>query len=503
MIKTASHGVSNRAAAGATVLIISRLIARFIDLATLLALGRLLSPADFGLVAIAMSVIMIVEAVFELPVGHALIRLPTITQAHYDTAFTLSLLRGLGVALILLVLSWPFAQFYGDDRLTALICALGIAPAARSLGSTRMIEFAKKLDFRRNLICEFVGKSAALTISVSLAWGTGSYWSIAAGTIAAPVAGDIASYFLAPYLPKLNLREWREFASFLGWSSASQAVNALNWQMDQLLLGRFISRLELGRFSMAANLAVLPTQIIVLQVLNPLMVAFSLIREDSRRLTRAYRDSATTVVAVGLPMMIGMSIIAEPMIRLILGEQWVESAAILRWLALAVIPSLFVAPFAALSMALNRTNLFLRLSLIEFFFKLPLIVFGTIYYGVHGVLVTRLATAVIMTGCSMLAVRELIGLSIRAQVFGPWRSLLSGIVMALAIMPFQSWLSGIREYGPLVLSLAAVVGLAAAVYTGSIFLLWRLAGCPGGFESKVVGFLRRYSRRAEKMPRRF
>ena len=202
-------------------------------------------------------------------------------------------------------------------------------------------------------------------------------------------------------------------------------------------------------------------------------------------------------------MMIGMSIIAEPMIRLILGEQWVESAAILRWLALAVIPSLFVAPFAALSMALNRTNLFLRLSLIEFFFKLPLIVFGTIYYGVHGVLVTRLATAVIMTGCSMLAVRELIGLSIRAQVFGPWRSLLSGIVMALAIMPFQSWLSGIREYGPLVLSLAAVVGLAAAVYTGSIFLLWRLAGCPGGFESKVVGFLRRYSRRAAKMPRRF
>jgi PST family polysaccharide transporter len=156
-----------------------------------------------------------------------------------------------------------------------------------------MIDFAKKLDFRRNLICEFVGKSAALTVSVSLAWKTGSYWAIAAGTIAAPIAGDVASYFLAPHRPRLTLREWREFGGFLGWSTASQAINALNWQMEQLLLGRFISRPELGRFSMAANLAVLPTQVIVLQVSFPLTVAFSLIRHDSRRLADALSLSET------------------------------------------------------------------------------------------------------------------------------------------------------------------------------------------------------------------
>ena len=164
------------------MLIVSRLIARCMDFATLLVLGRLLSPADFGLVAIAMSVMMIVEAVSELPVGQALVRLPVLTNPHYDTAFTLFLLRGVGLALILIGLSWPLAQIYGDDRLIGLICALGIAPAARSLGSIRTIDFAKKLDFRPNLICDFVGKSSALAISVSLAWGTGSYWSIAAGT---------------------------------------------------------------------------------------------------------------------------------------------------------------------------------------------------------------------------------------------------------------------------------------------------------------------------------
>ena len=95
----------------------------------------------------------------------------------------------------------------------------------------------------------------------------------------------------------------------------------------------------------------------------------------------------------------------------------------------------------------------------------------------------------------MFAVRELIGLPIRTQLFGPWRSMLSCVFMALAVMPFHDWLSGIKGYGPLVLGLAVVVGVAALVYASSLFVLWRLAGCPDGFESKVVGLLRNQSKR--------
>jgi O-antigen/teichoic acid export membrane protein len=235
--------------------------------------------------------------------------------------------------------------------------------------------------------------------------------------------------------------------------------------------------------------------VIVFQVLNPLMIAFSLIRNDSRRLAAAYRNSAATVVAVGLPMMVGMSLIAEPLIRLILGAQWLEATPILRLLALAVVPSLLIAPLAPLSMTLGKTSIFLRLSLIEFAVKLPIVLTGALYYGIAGVLAARLITAILVAGCSMFAVRELIGLPIRTQVFGPWRSMLSCVFMALAVVPFHDWLSGTRVYGPLVFGLAAVVGVAALVYASSIFVLWRLAGCPDGFESKVVGFLRNQSER--------
>ncbi len=490
---SSSDGVSGRTAAGATLMIASRLITRCIDLATLAVLGRLLSPADFGLVAIAMSVLVIVEGVSELPVLQALVRLPALEKAHYDTGFTLAILRGTGLALTLCALAWPLARLYGDHRLIGLLCTLWIAPAARSLGSPIFAEFFRKLDFRPVLAIDITGKSLAFLASVSLAWWTGSYWSIAAGTIAAPVSMALLSHLVAPYRLRLSLVEWREFASFLGWSTASQQVNAVNFQMDQLTLARFISPLELGRFSMATNLANLPTQVVVAQVVGPLMVAFSLIREDARRLAAAYQSSAVTMVAVGIPAMVGLSMVAEPGVRLILGEQWLQSVDSLRWLSIAAIPYFFVSALGPLSMALNRTKIFLRLSTIEFFIKLPLILFAAIYYGVSGVIVVRLVTALAMMGCSMFAVRELTGLPVGVQLLSPWRPILSGTLMAMSIWPCQNWLAGMQGFLSLTLGLTAMVSLGAAVYFGSLFLLWYLADRPDGFEAKAANLLSIYS----------
>jgi PST family polysaccharide transporter len=493
---TSLHGIGSRTTAGASILIVLRLTTRCIDLAALFILGRLLTPADFGIVAIAMSVIMIVEAVMELPVGFALVAFPVRTKVHYDTAFTLQLIKGLLLALILLSLAWPLSQIYHDHRLIGLICSLSLAPVSRGLGSPRMVERSMKFDFRPNFVMEVVGKLIALALSVGLAWWTGSYWSLAVGTIVTPLTMIAFSYFYAPYLPAITIKEWREFAGYLGWTTAGQPLTALNWQMDQLLLGRFVSRFDLGHFSMAANLAALPTQIFIVQVLNPLLVAFSLVREDANRLRAAYRKSAITIAAIGLPIMVGMSTNAEPVIRLILGGQWLEAAPILRWLCLATIPSLFAAPLTALSITLNRTIIFFRLSLIEFLFKFPLMLIGTIYYGIPGVLAARLATALIVAGYSIFAVRGLIKLSVRAQLLGPWRPILSVVIMALVIEPLEGWLAGVQGFPPLIMGLAAVAGIGTIVYTSSMFLLWRLAGRPLGFEADAVNLLSNYSKKA-------
>jgi O-antigen/teichoic acid export membrane protein len=481
-----ANRLRNRTTTGAITLVTSRLIARGLDLGTLVVLGRLLSPADFGLVAIAMAVVQIVEAIMELPLGLALVALPTRTKLHYDSAFTLQLIRGLALAAILLLLAWPLALIYDDHRLVWLVCALSIAPASRGLLSPRTVEYAMNFNFLPSLTIEVAGKLVALALSVSVAWLTESYWSIAIATIASPVTMLVASYCFAPYLPNISLKEWRAFAKYLRWTTASQAVAALVWQMDQLMLGRFVDRFELGRFSMSANLAALPTQVLVGQTISPLAVAFSSVRDELERLKAAYHKSALSIAAIGLPIMVGISMNAEPIIRLILGPKWVTSASILSWLSLAMIPPLFAGPLIPLATTLNRTSVFLRLNLAELCIKFPLMLVGLSYYGIPGVVAVRLVTALAISGFTMFAVREMIGLRLRDQLLGPWRAAVSVAIMAAATVPLHGRFADAQGVFQLALDLAIVGSIGAAVYVVAMYVLWRAVGCPDGLELHVA-----------------
>lgn len=487
--------VGARAAASAGLLVASRLITRCIDLITLSLLGRLLTPADFGIVAIAMSVIFIVEAVMEIPIGVALVRVRNPTERHYDTAFTVGLLRSCALMAVVVALSWPIAELYRDERLIWLISALGTAPAVRSLGSPRITEFTRRMDYRPIVALEAMGKLTSLVVSVVVAWCTGSYWAIAVGTIATPLTIAVASHIAFRYRPRLSLAEWGAFSAFVRWSTINQLVGAMNWQIDQLMLGRMVSRQDLGRFSMASNLASLPTQVIIVQLLNPLTVAFSLIHDNPARLKDAYRASAAMIVCVGLPVLIGLGLVADPLIRLVLGEKWTVISPIVSFMALSIIPSLFVSPLSPLLMALNRTQALFPIALSELLFKMPILLVAIWLFGMEGAVGMRMLTALFVAAVSMRAAQQTIGWAAWKQVAEHWRSIVAGALMAAAIYPLTCDL----EHEPqIVLMAAKLVGavlLAAAVYAVAILALWFVAGRPAGAEAKILNLVRSVIRR--------
>jgi O-antigen/teichoic acid export membrane protein len=497
--KPPAPDIRGRTAAGATVMIASRLITRAIDFVALIVLARLLSPADFGLVAIAMSVIVIVEAIMELPLGFALVALPTRTKAHYDTVFTLQLMRGFGLAAILLVSTWPLSQIYDDHRLIWLIAALSVAPASRGLTSPRVIEFSINFDFLPNLTMEVVGKLVALALSVGCAWLTRSYWSLAVGTIASPVTMLIVSYIYAPYLPVISLGKWRDFSTYVRWTTFGQTISALIWQMDPLMLGRFVNRFELGGFSMATQLAALPGQIFITQMMNPLVVAFSSVRNDVKRLTTAYQKSATSMLALSLPIMVGMSMNAEPIIRLAFGEQWSGAGEILRWFALTIVPSLLVGPLPPLAVSMERSPVITRLLIVEIILKFPLMLAGIWYYGIFGAIAARMFMALVIAVCALLTVRQLIGLRVSDQLLGAWRPAASVAVMAVVIAPLIEAFGDASGYYALLLHFGLIVSAGAVAYTGAMFVLWSLAGRPDGLESHIITLLAKILSRVRRV----
>ncbi|MFQ8433349.1 oligosaccharide flippase family protein [Amaricoccus sp. W119] len=476
--------VAKRTVTAGLWVVSGKALARCLDLVTLLVLSRLLTPDDFGLVAMAMSVVVITEALLELPLVQALVRIPKLTRPMFDTAFTLGLLRGLALAVILGGLAWPLGAFYEAPRLPPLICALALAPILRGMASPRMVVFMREMDFRREFALDLGGKFAALLVAVTVAVVTRSHWAIAAATIATPLTANVLSYVFAPYRPRLSLAEWGWFRNMVGWNSVAQVFSALNWQIDRLLLGRLVPRANLGRYAMASDLAGIPNQALVIPLLRPLIAAFSL-RADPASRTGAYLKVMNAIFMVAAPVLLGMALLSAPLVRLALGESWDAAAQILFWVALIAMAQTVIAPMNAMAMAMDRTRTIAMRGMAEFVIRLPATVAGAIWFGIPGAIAARGLTAALSVFIGFRLVGGLIGVPVHAQIRSLWRTCAALCAMALTLWLLAPGLAG-QGTARLAFATAAAGCGAGLVYLACLFGLWAVAGRPEGAERMVA-----------------
>ncbi|MDB5701417.1 MAG: lipopolysaccharide biosynthesis protein [Sphingomonadales bacterium] len=489
-----SAELTRRTTRSAAWLILVRLASKGVDFLSLLILAKLLSPTDFGIIAIAMTLVLMIEAIFELPVSQVLVSMPLVTDGHIDTAFTLSALRGLALALVLWILAIPFASFYHDPRLASLIGILSCAPVLRGMISPRMSFFIKRLDFRRDLILDLGNKLATLASSSLAAWLLHDYRALMVGIIVSPLVVVILSYVFAPYRPRFSLRNWSAFSGFVGWTTISQFLSAVNWQCDRLLLGRFVTPAALGNYSLANDLSFLPEQALIKPIVRPLLSAFSLIGDDIDRLRSAYHRASGSIFALGLPLMLGLSLLADPAVHFILGSKWVAAIPTLQWLSLTLIPPLFISPFPSLAMARGRFDLILRQTASEAASKIPLMAIGALLFGIPGAIGARAISSIITSIFVLYYTGSILNQSISRQILGIWRILASGLILAAFLLLTRPLLAGDTGLTlGLHLWLVSIAGLT--VYCVSLVLLWISVGRPRGIEeliwNRILVLLRR------------
>ena len=487
--------LGHRTALSGALMVTARLLSRVIDLCAMLILARLLTPVDFGLAAIAMTMVTILESALELPLSQALVQLPRIEPHHFHTSFTISLLRGLLLCALCTSLAIPFARWYGHPELTPLIQTLSLAPAARGLQNPRLAEYAKMLNFKYEFYFELAGKGLAFLAGSLAAYLTRSYWAIALCTIVAPVSISLLGYIFIPYRPRLSLRDWRLFSDFLGWISLSQIIMAVNFQSDQILLGKLMPAARLGLFTTANTLTFIPLNALFGPVLRPLLSAFTLMREDKARLRETYQHAASAVVTIGLPLLAGQAALAQPLVTMLLGPHWAGAALLFKWLSISLIPYLFGMLLTPLGMALGQTREIAWRNMVQILVKLPLVIAGAIAYGVAGVIAARLISETATALFCMSSIRRLSGLSLAAQFSVNLRAITSCLMMLGAVLWLDASLQFNQALAAQFLRLLLLVGTGITVYTACLLFSWRLAGCPRGLEDTALRGLRALRRR--------
>ena len=461
----------------------SRLIAKVIDLGMLLCLARFLGPAEFGLVATAMAAVFVIEALFELPVAAALIRVPTVTPDMLHTAFTLSLLRGFVIASLLLIISIPLALFNDEPWLVGLLAVLSLAPALRGLVSPRLVEYTRAFNFKPDTAMELSGKTVAFTVSIFIAVTTRSYWAIAAATVCAPLVSTLMSYAIAPLRPKLTLARWKDFSNLIGWNFISQLCGALNWQIDRLLLPRFTTNAAFGQYAMGKQLSEIPLQALIAPLSRPAMAALAAAGENrsSRYLQLCQAVALLLVPVLGIPLLW-----PEGLVRIGLGAAWSLAAEWLRLIsavAILGIPAMLLGP---LTMTLDRTRWLAVRTVTELIIRAPLVLIGAIQFGIPGAIGASAIATASGTLIALLVVRNLLGASISQQLLTLWRPLIAmlpaGAVLWLGKVQIADSDSLVQVLGHVV----PVMVLCLSVYILAAVLLWRITGRPPGLEQQLL-----------------
>ena len=476
---------------GAGWSISSQLVVQALSFVSMIILARLLTPDDFGVVAIGLATQAVVGSLLVVTPGQALVRLRRIGRTHLNTAFTMTLIRAVGVGAILALSAWPLSLAYDDPRLVNIMLILGLATTTNGFANPATIFFDRELVFWQRFATQTSAKLMSLIVSATLAWLTGSYWALLLGSLAGQWVTILVSYIVKPYRPGFSLRRFSDIWGFSKNITVSAVIDTLSWRMDEFVIPAFSSPAMLGRYTMGTQISSMAVQNLTQPVISTLYPAFARIAHDRRALTTNYLKVVELVLSLSLPAGVGIALLAGPLVTLLLGPGWGPAAFVIQVVGPAA--ALMVASDISrtLAMSLGRTEEVSRLSVRQSMVRVPLILGGAFLGGFHGVVLARIFIVPNNLFQQQRMVHRLIGITV-LQILGAISRTLLGVgLMIAAVIGARAALPALG-LPPAEEHLAVTIGLAllgAATYALVRLVMWRLQGRPDGPETEAFALL--------------
>jgi PST family polysaccharide transporter len=481
------NGTTRRFAAGASWLYGYRWIERLLDFVSILVLARILAPDDFGLVAIAASFVTIIEGLSAFDVNKALIRARDEQRSLYDTAWTLSALRGVLTALIML----SIAPFVTDGRVGAALAVLALSPLLTGLANPRFVMFERDLVYSKLAVLTLGAKVVSIAVTLWIAIVYRSYWSLIIGLLVGSLLSTLLSYVLRPYRPRISLARFSDIFGFSGWLSLTSVVTTLSMETDKIIVGRLLGLADAGLYFMTQKIGVLPTRELISPLQRILFPSFSELSQDEVRLRRAVLESINVLGSLSLPAGFGFALVASDFVPLALGEQWTAIVPLLTIL----VPYLGLRATLSMTlpcvMALGRTRLLFWVSFAYALVHLPLFIAGTALFGLLGAIWSIALAGVLYSYLNAWLLQRTLGISLREILRQLKRPLFAAFLMLGAVLALESVLPiDLVSEGPSWLSLLIKVSVGGTVYCSALYGFWRLDGRPAGIERRLLQVLK-------------
>jgi O-antigen/teichoic acid export membrane protein len=336
-----------------------RSIERAGGLVQLVVLARVLSPDDFGMVALAMLAMAALDAFSQTGFDIALIQKKGNIGDYLDTAWSVQVLRGLAAFSIMFISAPWVASFFHSPESTIIIRVLAVVPLLRGFTNIGVIYFQKDLEFRRYVAFELAGTLTNMLVAVTTAVVWRSVWALAAGLVAGHVARCFTSFRLHPYRPRFRI-DWAktgEVFLFGRWITANTIVGFVLLNGDNAVLGKLLGTASLGLYQVAFKIANITMTEITRILFRVTLPAFSKLQDDRERLRPAFLKSLDIVLFLSAPVTAGIIFLGPDFVRIFLGEKWLPMVTGLQILAVSGLIRSVVATGSSLYLAVSRPSL--------------------------------------------------------------------------------------------------------------------------------------------------
>ncbi len=475
LIEPSRSGLARAAVGGVVWQTLSFLAGKLLVLASTVILARLLTPTDFGVVAIALVFITYADAVTDLGVAQALVFLPP-ARRRTDAALMVCLAVA-GTFVAIAILAAPVATaFFGHPEATGMFRVLSLSLLLRATGQVPDALLRQRLRFRPRTIAELNRSFAQAAVSVVLAFLSFGPWAIVDGYLVGCAVCSAMLWLFAGYRPsrdfwRLRGSGLRRLLAFGAPAAGTAFLLCLVFNIDYLIVGRLLGARALAYYTLGFRIP----ELIIISAFNVISVVafpvFSLVHHDQERLHGGYLFGLRVQAIYGVGAGVGLAMAAPMIVHVLFGPQWGPTVVPLEALAIyAAFRALGLGPHDAFR-GIGRPDLLVKLSLLRLAVVAPALLIGA-GFGIDGVAWAQAAAALPLAVVMQVVASKVLGIRLGQISRALQPALAIGVGVAMAMAPVRFWLVGPE---PIRLALAIVAGLAGALVT-LVVIDRRLAG---------------------------
>jgi O-antigen/teichoic acid export membrane protein len=306
---------------------------------TLAIVSRIMSPEELGVAVVGAATVLLVATAREFAGMNLIIQRESVSREEVRAAFSVAMLVTLAISLGLALCAPAAASAYGDDRLVPYLYVVSVALILETFGQTLCTLLRRDMEFVKVAAIQATGTVTSAAVLISLAYLNFSYmsfaWAWLASAVAVWVTAQILKRELWMYRPLF--RKWRSLIVFGGYSGGTLLAYRIFESVPYLLLGRILSLDAAALYHRSIMLCTLPDKVFLAGVAPVVFPVFSGEVRAGRDLKPAYLRGLELITALQWPALLSLSLLAYPIVAVVLGQQWMATAPLIQIIALALL----------------------------------------------------------------------------------------------------------------------------------------------------------------------